>query len=237
MTAQLAYLALAYLLASVPFGLVVTTLYGDDTDIRASGSGNIGATNVARVHGWRLAGWVVALDVAKGFVPVGVARLMWPDVGLWWPGLVALWCFVAHCFPAYLEFRGGKGVATGAGGLLALSPWVTVPAVGVWVTVVAATGRSSVAALTSVVAVVLLAWFVHPAVLPIVALFGVGVFLTHATNIRRLVRGEEREVVRPVRWSRSAEQPTLTAEQVLAQGPGGGSAAPAAWREDEAEPL
>jgi len=223
------------LLASVPFGLVITTLYGDDADIRAVGSGNIGATNVARVYGWRLAGWVVALDVGKGFVPVLLARLMWPDTGLWWPGLVALWCFGAHCFPAYLEFRGGKGVATGAGGLLALSPWVTVPAVGVWVTMLAATGRSSVAALTSVVSVVALAWFVHPTVLPIVGLFGVGVFLTHATNIRRLVRGEEKEVVRPVRWSQAVEEAS-TAEQVLAQGPGGRSVAPPAWR-DEGEPL
>jgi glycerol-3-phosphate acyltransferase PlsY len=235
-TAQLAFLFLAYLLASVPFGLVVTTLYGRDVDIRATGSGNIGATNVARVYGWRLAGWVIALDVGKGFVPVLLARLLWPDVGLWWPGLVALWCFFAHCFPAYLEFRGGKGVATGAGGLLALSPWVTVPAVGVWVTVVAATGRSSVAALTSVVAVCALAWFVHPAVLPIVGLFGVGVFLTHATNIRRLVRGEESQVVRPVRWSRGPATEGLTVEQVLAQGPGGGPAAPV-WREAVVDPL
>ncbi len=235
MTAQLAFLFLSYLLASIPFGLVITTLYGSDADIRATGSGNIGATNVARVYGWRLAGWVIFFDVAKGFVPVLLAKALWPDAGLWWPGLVALWCFTAHCFPAYLEFRGGKGVATGAGGLLALSPWVTVPAVGVWVTVVAATGRSSLAALTSVVAVCLLAWFVHPEVLAVVALFGVGVFLTHATNIRRLVRGEEKEVIRPVRWTRGDEG-GLTAEQALAQGPGGG-AVPPVWREGVADPL
>lgn len=220
----------------MPFGLVVSTLYGDDADIRAVGSGNIGATNVVRVYGWRLGGWVVAFDAGKGLVPVLLARLLWPELGLWWPGLVALWCFGAHCFPAYLEFNGGKGVATGAGGLLALSPWVTVPAVGVWVTMLAATGRSSVAALTSVVSVVALAWFVHPEVLPIVGLFGVGVFLTHATNIRRLVRGEEKQVVRPVRWSRGGDEAVPSAEQILAQGPGGGAVAPAPWRDDD-DPL
>lgn len=237
MTAQLAFLVLAYLVAAIPFGLVLTTLYGSDADIRATGSGNIGATNVARVYGWRLAGWVIALDAGKGFVPVLLARALWPEASILWPGAVALWCFLAHCFPVYLEFRGGKGVATGAGGLLALAPQVTVPAVGVWVTVVAATGRSSLAALTSVVATLALAWFVRPDVLPIVGLFGLGVFLTHATNIRRLVRGQEKEVIRPVRWSRGSAEEGLTAEQALAQGPAGG-AVPPVWREGAvADPL
>lgn len=233
MTAQLAFLALAYLGAAIPFGIVVTTLYGGDADIRATGSGNIGATNVVRVYGWKLGGWVVALDALKGFVPVVLARWMWPDAGLAWWGTVALWCFLAHCFPVYLEFRGGKGVATGAGGLLALAPLVTVPAVGVWVTLLAATGRSSVAALGSVLAVVGLAWWLDPPLLPVVAAFALGVVLTHLANIGRLVRGEEGEVVRPVRWKRASEA-TDTATQALAQGPGG-AAAPSVWK--EADPI
>jgi acyl phosphate:glycerol-3-phosphate acyltransferase len=234
MTARLAFLLLASLGAALPFGVIVTTLFGGDVDIRAGGSGNIGATNVVRLYGWRLGGWAVALDVAKGFVPVLLARLMWPDEGIAWGGIVALWCFLAHCFPVYLEFRGGKGVATGAGGMLALSPQVTVLAAGVWVTLLAATGRSSIAALGSVLSVVGLAWWLHPALLPIVGLFALGVVATHTPNIRRLLRGEEAQVVRPVRWKRASEE-RADVDQALSQGPGGGPA-PSVWRESE-DPL
>ncbi len=235
MMARLAILLLVHLFAATPFGVVVTTLYGSDVDIREVGSGNIGATNVVRLYGWRLGGWALAFDVLKGFLPVLLARLMWPGEDVTWPGVVALWAFLSHCFPVYLEFRGGKGVATGAGGMLALSPQVTVPAVGVWVTLVALTGRSSLAALGSVLSVVGLAWFLAPELLPVVAAFALGVVATHTPNIRRLLRGEEKQVVRPVRWSRGSEEQS-DAQSLLAQGPGGGVAAPGVWKEAE-DPL
>lgn len=225
-----AFLVFAYLLAAIPFGVVVTTLFGGDQDIRTTGSGNIGATNVARVYGWRLAAAVIALDVAKGFVPVGIARLGWPNAGVWWPGIVLFTCFVGHCFPVYLEFRGGKGVATGAGGLLALSPYVTLPAAAIWMTTLGLTGRSSVAALTATGSVVVLALALDPRLLPIVALLGLGIVLTHVPNLRRLYRGEEGTIVRPVRWGRaSAVEPDP--EALLQQGPTGGPAVPV-WREE-----
>jgi acyl phosphate:glycerol-3-phosphate acyltransferase len=225
------YVVLAYLLAAVPFGLVVTTLYGGDADIRTSGSGNIGATNVARVYGWGLAASVVALDIAKGFVPVLLARALWPDAGPWWPALVLMTAFVAHCFPVYLEFRGGKGVATAAGGLLALTPWVALAAGAVWALTLRLSGRSSIAALAGTVTVVAVAGLVDPAVLPVVLLVAAGIVATHVPNIRRLARGEEGTVVRPVRWGRASEAQVDT-EALLRQGPAGGSAAPA-WKDEE----
>lgn len=229
MIAGAVYLGLAYLLAAVPFGVVVTTLWGGDVDIRSAGSGNIGGTNVARVYGWRLAGAVIALDVAKGFVPVLLAQWLWPNAEVWWPALVSLTCFVGHCFPVYLEFRGGKGVATGAGGLLALSPYVTLPAVAVWILLLGLTGRSSVAALGATASVVVVAAVVDPTMLPVVGMLGLGILATHVPNVRRLVRGEEGAVVRPVRWGRASEM-QVDPELLLRQGPTGGPAVPL-WRE------
>jgi glycerol-3-phosphate acyltransferase PlsY len=221
--------------AAIPFGVVVTTLYGGEADIRTAGSGNIGATNVARVYGWRLAGTVIALDAAKGFAPVLLARLWWPDAGLWWPAVVLATCFFAHCFPVYLEFRGGKGVATGAGGLLALSPWVTVPAAAVWVGLLGLTGRSSAAALGATSAAIAIAMWFDPPMVPVVAAMALGVIATHVPNIRRLIRGEERPVVRPVRWARAGhERSDPTA--LLHQGPSGGPAAPV-WKETPDDPA
>lgn len=227
------WLVWTYLVASIPFGLVVTTLWGGDEDIRTTGSGNIGATNVARVHGWRLAGAVIALDVAKGFLPVLGARLLWPDAGHLLLGTVLLTAFLAHCFPVWLEFRGGKGVATGAGGLLALAPWVTMPAVAVWLTVLGVSGRSSVAALTATLSIVLFSWWVDPSVLGVVVVLALGILLTHVPNLRRLVRGEESALIRPVRWGRQA--PVLDADRVLEEGPAG--QAPPVWRERVPDPL
>lgn len=232
-----AALALTYLLASIPFGLVLTTLYGGDLDIRTAGSGNIGGTNVARVYGWRLAAVVIGLDVAKGFLPVAASLWTWPDAGPAWHGAVLLTAFLAHCFPIWLEFHGGKGVATGAGGLLALTPVSAGPAVLVWGAALLATGRSSVAALLATATVVVVAAGWDRGVLPVVGALAAGIVLTHVTNLRRLARGEEAPVVRPVRWGRSAaaDPARPTPEQVLREGPAGRSAA--IWREKVADPL
>jgi len=228
--ARLLFLVLSALVAAIPFGLVVTSLYGGDEDLRTHGSGNIGATNVARVYGWRLAGTVIALDMAKGFLPVLIARWMWPDDRIWFPSVVMLTCVVAHCFPPYLDFRGGKGVATGAGGLLALSPYVTVPAVAAWIAILGITGMSSVAALGATAAALLIAFTVHPEVVPSVVLLGIGIVATHVPNIRRLLRGDETTIIKPVRWGRGAPaQDDVSA--LLQQGPGGGPAPPS-WTDE-----
>lgn len=233
MTSALAFLALTYLAAGVPFALVVSTLWGGDADIRATGSGNVGATNVARVYGWRLAAPVLLLDVAKGFLPTFLAGLLWPDLGPLWPVVVALVAFLAHCFPVYLDFHGGKGVATAGGALLAIAPVPTALAVATWGVVLGVTGRSSVASLTAAGASVGFAWWLAPDSVPIVGLFGAAIVGTHLANIQRLMRGQEGAVVKPVRWTRGAAAPST--EEILGQGPAG-SHTPALWREAPTEP-
>jgi glycerol-3-phosphate acyltransferase PlsY len=231
MAPAIAYLLLTYLIASIPFAVVLATLYGGDTDVRTAGSGNPGATNVARLYGWRLGAAVMACDIGKGALPVLLARLLWPELDPWWSGTVAIVAFVAHVFPAYLEFKGGKGVATGAGAMLALAPVPTLVAAAVWGAVLGLTGRSSVAALCATFAMVGLALWWSPVVLPLVILLAAAITITHTPNLRRLWRGEEGSVVRPVRWTRAA---TPRGAQALEEGPAGpGSRAPAAWREPD----
>ena len=238
MVAMLIFLGLTYLIASLPFGVIVTTLWGGDVDIRAAGSGNIGATNAARVYGWGLAAPVVALDVAKGFVPVLIARLVWPDLELWWASMIAVTAFVGHCYSIYLEFRGGKGVATGAGGLLAVTPIPTLIAAAVWGAVLAWTGRSSVAALLSAMVLVVVATLYNPYVVPLVLVLAVGVVITHLTNIGRLVRGQETAVIQPVRWRRSGTGEDEDTDRALQEAPGGqGNPLPALWIEENVDPI
>ncbi len=223
-------LALVYVLAAVPFGVVVTTLYGGDVDLRTSGSGNIGATNVARVFGWRIAVPVLVLDMAKGLGPVLLARVLWPELWPWFGGIVGAVAFIGHCWPVYLEFRGGKGVATGAGAFFGLAPLPTAIAGLVWGAVLAATGRASLAALVATLALVGLVARLAPDVAPVAALLALGVAIRHIPNIGRLVRGEEGRVVNPaVRWGRAAPP---TAEEALAEGPSGDRAAGAAWKDE-----
>lgn len=191
------YVVLAYLVAAIPFGVVITTLYGGEQDLRSAGSGNIGGTNVARLYGWRLGALVVALDASKGALPVAAARLLWPELGPWWPALVLFACFFGHCFPIYLEFRGGKGVATAAGGMLVLSPWVLLGSALLWALVLRGTGRSSVASLTAAASLGALAWWLDRAVFGTVLLLAAAIFLTHRANLGRLARGEEQPIVTP----------------------------------------
>lgn len=223
---MLTWLLGTYLLAAVPYGLVLTTLFGGETDLRASGSGNIGATNVARTHGWKLAVPALLLDMGKGALPVLGATLLWPEV--WWlPATAGLVAFFAHCWPVYLEFHGGKGVATAAGVMLVLAPWPALGAVGVWLALLGATGRSSVAALTATVALVGLVAWLQPTLLLMAALLMAGIVIRHLTNIRRLVRGEEAAIVRPVRLGREAGQPM--GAEVLEESPAGNKEASEAW--------
>jgi glycerol-3-phosphate acyltransferase PlsY len=234
MSGPLAWLALTYLLAGVPFGLLLTTLHGGELDVRAAGSGNIGTTNVARLYGWRLALLVLAADMGKGLLPVLYAWAMRPEWGIGWLTAVAAAAFIGHCFPIYLGFHGGKGVATGAGAMLAISPLPTLTAMGVWGTTLALSGRSSVASLTATIVLVLHMTWSHPEGLIPALLLAVGVLGTHTSNIRRLLTGTEGAVVQPVRWGRAADPDRAEIEALLDAGPGGGPARPALWREDTA---
>ncbi len=127
--------AIAYLIGSVPFGLILTRLAGAG-DVRNIGSGNIGATNVLRTGRKGLAIATLILDVLKGAMPVWLAfRYLGPDMAV----VAGLGAVLGHCFPVWLKFRGGKGVATAAGVVVALTPTVAAVAIGVFVLVVLAT--------------------------------------------------------------------------------------------------
>jgi len=236
MATQMIFLILCYLMAALPFGVIVTTVWGGDLDIRVSGSGNIGATNVARVYGWGLAGPVAALDIGKGLLPVTVARFLWPELGIWWPSLVALVAFVGHCYPVYLSFNGGKGVATGAGALLAVTMVPTLVAGAIWGAVLAWTGRASVAALVACLGLILFVSYWQPSALPVVLLLASGVVFSHLTNIGRLVKGQEKAVVSPVRMQRGGS--SESGGNPLEQAPGGpNSPAPPMWTGVTKDPL
>lgn len=217
---SVAYLLLVYLFAAIPFGLILTTVWGNDVDLRMAGSGNIGATNVARLFGWRIAATTLLLDMSKGLLPVLLAPFFGLD-GMAWATVVALTAFLGHCYPVYLEFRGGKGVATGAGGMLGIAPIPTAIAAAIWGLVLTVSGRSSVASLCATIGLVVACVVLNRPALAATLFLAVGITLTHTPNIRRLLRGEENEVVRPVRLGKPGSQ-ELTAEEALSQGPGGG---------------
>jgi glycerol-3-phosphate acyltransferase PlsY len=183
--------ALAYFLGSIPFGLVLTKLAGYG-DIRSIGSGNIGATNVLRTGNKALAVLTVLLDAGKGAAAVLIADQFGPDMA----AIAAACAFLGHLFPVWLGFKGGKGVATSGGILLAYAWPVGLAAIGTWLVIAALTRYSSLAALVTAVLSPLYAWLLTREFQPteVVTLLGVIVILRHHTNIRRLIRGEEGKI-------------------------------------------
>ena len=185
-----------YLLGSIPFGVIATRL-GGAGDIRAVGSGSIGATNVLRTGRKDLALITVVGDGGKGAVAVLMAWLM----ARGWPGssestLIALAAgaaFLGHLFPVWLRFKGGKGVATFFGTLLAAAWPVGVAAGAAWLLMAAVFRISSLAGLTAVAVAPLIALALdEPTAIVLLSLFmALLVFIRHEPNIRRLLRGEE----------------------------------------------
>jgi glycerol-3-phosphate acyltransferase PlsY len=179
---------LGYLLGSVPYGLILTKAAGLG-DIRAIGSGNIGATNVLRTGNKPLAAATLALDVLKGAVALLLARWWWGEDAALVAGVAAM---AGHAFPVWLGFKGGKGVATGAGVLLAAQWWLGVAVLAVWVAVFAATRISSAGALVACVAAPIVALAAGDLRL---AAFAAGlaalIVWRHRPNIQRLLAGTE----------------------------------------------
>lgn len=182
---------LAYLLGSIPFGLVLTRL-GGYGDIRQIGSGNIGATNVLRTGSKGLALLTVLLDAGKGAVAVLIAEQLGPDMAAY----AAAFVFLGHLFPVWIGFKGGKGVATAGGILLAYAWPVGVAAAATWLVVAVSTRYSSLSALVAALLAPLYAWLVTREFQPteVVAFLAVLIILRHHANIRRLVRGEESKI-------------------------------------------
>ena len=181
---------LGYAFGSIPFGLILAKLAGKG-DIRKQGSGNIGATNVLRTGSKGLAAAVLLLDLAKGLVPVLIAwSLFWQEVG--WTALFAV---VGHCFPVWLGFKGGKGVATNAGVCFGLAWPLGVVYAVVWLGMLAITRISSLAGMTAVVAAAIAAaLFGFPTFVKVLAIIAVLVLWLHRENIKRLMAGSEPKV-------------------------------------------
>lgn len=191
----------AYLLGSIPFGyLIVRTRTG--ADVRASGSGGTGATNVSRRAG-KLAGIVtLLLDAAKGALAIVLARsFLTEDFGInWWVAAASILALLGHCFPLWLGFRGGKGVATGVGVFLSLSPLAVACAGLIFILVVALTRYVSLGSIMAVAALPLFVWLLSAYVKPSASLApmmtaalaaGAIIIIMHHANIGRLLRGTE----------------------------------------------
>ncbi len=183
----------AYLLGSVPTGLVIARVFrlGDP---RSAGSGNIGATNVGRTLGKKWGAVTLVGDALKGFVPTVWAAAVFPSA--WAVVSVALAAYLGHLFPVYLRFRGGKGVATGLGVFLALAPGSVLLAAAVFGAIVWRFRIVSVGSLAAAAALpLILAFFRHPLPHVVLALVvGALSFWAHRANIERLLSGTERRI-------------------------------------------
>jgi glycerol-3-phosphate acyltransferase PlsY len=184
-------LVLGYLLGSIPFGLVLTKLAGTQ-DLRSIGSGNIGATNVLRTGRKGLAAATLLCDMLKGTVAVVIAGYFGgPNAAM----LAALGAFLGHLYPVWLNFKGGKGVATYIGVLLGLF-WPAAAMFGaLWIATALTTRYSSLSALIAAfVTPISLWWFGHPALASLFAVLTLLLFYTHRENIRRLQAGTEGKI-------------------------------------------
>src|SRR5437588_8454262 len=198
LAALLVTVVLSYLLGAAPFGYLVARAHR--VDIFHQGSGNIGATNVGRVLGWRVGVLVFCLDFAKGAVPAAVARVVPVDLPPHTlPVAAGLAAFVGHVFPVYLGFRGGKGVATATGVVSVLLPVETLAALVVWLVVVAISRYMSLASLSGALALCLTHFALRPLpfaedeiALTLLCLIAAALVLArHRTNLGRLVHGSE----------------------------------------------
>ncbi|WP_425039639.1 glycerol-3-phosphate 1-O-acyltransferase PlsY [Primorskyibacter sp. S187A] len=181
---------LGYGLGSIPFGIVIARLMGLG-DLRQIGSGNIGATNVLRTGNKPAAAATLILDSGKGAIAVLLARLMAPEDAVQLAGLAA---FLGHCFPVWLAFKGGKGVATFLGLLLALAWPVGIAACLSWLAGAALTRISSAAALVAAASSILWAWLFAPAAIVLCAALAAIVYWRHAANIQRILKGTEPKI-------------------------------------------
>lgn len=209
----------SYLLGSIPFGLILTKL-GGYGDIRDIGSGNIGATNVLRTGNKKLAAATLVLDAFKGVVAVVLVFFILQTLGApcalvtcmegtpcdcWnytfvdpslYIYLAAFSALIGHIFPVWLKFKGGKGVATALGILLALKPIIGIAACGIWILMAVTLRYSSLSALIAVASTPFLAHFLfnEPTLTGFCGVVASLIFFKHRANIHRLLKGEEPKI-------------------------------------------
>lgn len=184
----------AYGFGAIPWGVVLGRVLAGK-DLRDFGSNSTGATNAYRVLGWKFSAAVFLLDFAKGLIPVVLAR--WMDVGWWFVGAVAFATVVGHCWSAFIRFGGGKGMATGAGAIAGMVPWVLI-VLPIMIIIVIATKYVSLASLVGTALATGLVWLAWAtgyepaqAALACAAVAAV-IFIRHHGNIDRLLHGKER---------------------------------------------
>lgn len=191
MSWELALVTAAYLLGSIPSALLVVWLM-TGKDVRREGSGNVGATNAVRIGGIAAGILVTAMDVAKGALPVWAMSVLNPASV--WLAAAMMAAVVGHCYPVWLRFAGGKGVATAFGAFVVLAPVPALAALGVWLVVLAVGRWVSLASLVGAAVFPLLASILEPpgSVLLIgVSLAAVLIIVRHHGNIRQLIAGSE----------------------------------------------
>lgn len=186
-----ALVLVGYLLGSIPFALLLVRAAGKG-DVRRVGSGNVGATNASRAAGWKVGVAVMALDIGKGILAVILMSLLTRSPE--WRAAAGLAAIVGHCFPVWLRFKGGKGMAT-AGGIFLMLAWLpTLAAAAVFVALIAAFRWVSLGSVMAAAAFPVILVLVSDPPTPVVVcavLAAAVIIFRHHTNIRRLIRGEE----------------------------------------------
>lgn len=190
----------AYLVGGIPFGLLLAKQFAG-VDIKASGSGSIGATNVLRVVketnpalAKKLGIATLVLDALKGVLVVAIAYFLGLSESTQWA--IAILAVVGHCFSPYLNFEGGKGIATGMGVMMFMIPLETLIALVVWATMAKTLKISSISSLTGVAALGISSFIIHPEMAHAPVMFIIFLlFYKHIPNIIRLINGEEKRVV------------------------------------------
>lgn len=190
----------AYLIGGIPFGLLLAKKFAG-VDVKASGSKSIGATNVLRVVketdsalAKKLGAATLALDAIKGVVVLAAGYFAGVSEATLWA--IAVLAVIGHCFSPYLNFEGGKGVATGMGVMMFMLPYETLIALVVWALGAKVIRISSLSSLTALTALMIASFIIHPdmAHAPVI-IIGFILFYKHIPNIIRLVKGEEKRVV------------------------------------------
>lgn len=193
---SLVVLVLAYLSGAIPFGVVMGRVFRG-ADLRKVGSGSTGTTNALRAFGFKISVVVLLGDLLKGALPVLVARAF--DASPWVVGAVAVLTVVGHCWSPFIEFDGGKGVATGAGALIALQPWVAL-SILLMIAVVWWTRYVSLGSIVSAVSIgvalsIAALWDRTPPGIAVAAIaIAVIIVWRHRSNIHRLLDGSERRI-------------------------------------------
>ena len=192
----------AYLMGSLSFAVIVSKAFGV-ADPRTFGSGNPGATNVLRSGNKKAAAVTLLLDAFKGWLPVVLVKWFGPQYGLGEGtlALVALAAFLGHLYPVFFGFKGGKGVATAAGVLLGISPWLGLLVLAVWIGTVLLSKYSSLGALLAALSAPLIyilgdgtLWEMHRPVLGAVGAMSLLLIWRHHENINRLIGGKESKI-------------------------------------------